>query len=123
MVKQLKQNQIFVFGSNLQGHHIGGAAKQAYEDFGAIWGIGVGIQGKSYAIPTMPPLGIDEIKHYVEQFVEYARLTPESEYLVTPIGTGIAGYTLEIMDKMWSEFNLPSNVKLILQPSIIHIAY
>ena len=52
-VRTLAENEIFVFGSNLQGMHGGGAARAAYDNFGAIWGQGVGLQGKSYAIPTM----------------------------------------------------------------------
>lgn len=112
MIKKLKPNQIFVFGSNLQGHHAGGAAKQAYEDFGAIWGVSVGIQGKSYGIPTMG-LTLEEIYQYIKQFVDYARLTPDKEYLVTPIGTGIAGFTQEEMGELWSREKLPENISLI----------
>jgi hypothetical protein len=52
-ITKLKENEIFVFGSNLAGSHGGGAARQAYEHFGAIWGQGVGLQGQSYGIPTM----------------------------------------------------------------------
>ena len=52
-IESLEDNEVFVFGSNLEGHHIGGAARIAKEHFGAVWGQGVGLQGKSYAIPTM----------------------------------------------------------------------
>lgn len=109
MVNELKSNQVLVFGSNLEGRHLGGAAKQAYEDFGAIWGIGIGHQGQSYAIPTMPPLTLIEIGHYINQFIVYAKLRPDLEFLVTPIGQGIAGYTKEEMDEVWPD-ELPSNV-------------
>lgn len=112
MVKELKDNQVFVFGSNLQGHHIGGAAKQAYEDFGAVWGLGVGLQGQSYAIPTMQG-DIGNIALYIKQFIDFAKLTPQYEYLVTPIGTGIAGYSAEEMGEIWSRWGLSSNIKLL----------
>ena len=53
MITELKENEIFVFGSNLAGAHGGGAARVAYNKFGAVWGQGVGLQGQSYGIPTM----------------------------------------------------------------------
>ncbi len=52
-IEELAPNEVFVFGSNLQGMHGGGAARKAYKDFGAIMGQGVGLQGQSYAIPSM----------------------------------------------------------------------
>ena len=49
----LKKDEIFVFGSNLEGKHLGGAALAAHMKFGAQWGVGVGLTGQTYAIPTM----------------------------------------------------------------------
>ncbi|MBQ8760495.1 MAG: hypothetical protein IJZ06_03625 [Bacteroidales bacterium] len=90
-ITELKENEIFVFGSNLQGMHGGGAARIAYERFGAIWGQGVGLQGQSYGIPTMHG-GVDAIKPYVDEFIEFAKSHPEMIFLVTRIGCGIAGF-------------------------------
>jgi O-acetyl-ADP-ribose deacetylase (regulator of RNase III) len=90
-ITELKENEIFVFGSNLQGMHGGGAARIAYEEFGAIWGQGVGLQGQSYGIPTMHG-GVDVIKPYVDEFVNFAKSHPELKFLVTRIGCGIAGF-------------------------------
>jgi len=90
-ITELKPNEIFVFGSNLAGSHGGGAARLAYENFGAIWGQGVGLQGQSYAIPTMQG-GVETIKPYVDDFIEFARQHPECKFLVTRIGCGIAGH-------------------------------
>lgn len=90
-ITELKENEIFVFGSNLQGMHGGGAARIAYERFGAIWGQGVGLQGQSYGIPTMHG-GVDAIKPYVDEFIEFAKSHPEMTFLVTRIGCGIAGF-------------------------------
>lgn len=87
----LGQNEIFVFGSNLAGHHGGGAARIAIERFGAVWGQGVGIQGKSYAIPTMQG-PVETIQPYVDEFIEFAKRNPDLRFLVTPIGCGIAGF-------------------------------
>ena len=91
-VSVLKPNEIFVFGSNLAGSHGGGAARLAYNCFGAIWGQGVGLQGQSYAIPTMQG-GVETIKPYVDDFIEFAKEHSEYKFLVTRIGCGIAGFT------------------------------
>ena len=90
----LKADEVFVFGSNLQGMHMGGAARLAYERFGAIWGQGVGLQGSSYAIPTMQG-GVETIAPYVDEFLKFAGLHPELKFLVTRIGCGIAAFTPE----------------------------
>lgn len=97
VIIQLATNEIFVFGSNLSGLHAGGAARFAYERFGAMWGKGNGIQGKSYAIPTMAegierPLTLEEMRPYIEEFIVFAKNTPECRFMVTPIGCGIAGF-------------------------------
>lgn len=91
-ITDLKPNEIFVFGSNLQGMHGGGAAYIAYRKFGAIWGQGIGLQGQSYGIPTMQG-GVDTIRPYVDEFIQFAKQHPELIFLVTRIGCGIAGFT------------------------------
>ena len=90
-ITSLRANEIFVFGSNLQGIHAGGAARTARLHFGAVMGKGVGIQGQSYAIPTMQG-GVETIRPYVDEFVAYASQHPDKQFLVTPIGCGIAGF-------------------------------
>lgn len=93
-ISRLEPDDVFVFGSNLMGMHGGGAARIAYEKFGAIWGQGVGLQGQSYAIPTMQG-GVETIKPYVDQFIEFARECDQNTFYVTRIGCGIAGFTDE----------------------------
>ena len=90
-ISELKPNEIFVFGSNLVGSHGGGAARLAYEQFGAVWGQGVGLQGQSYAIPTMQG-GVETIKPYVDEFIKFALSRPDMLFYVTQIGCGIAGF-------------------------------
>lgn len=90
-ITRLAPGEIFVFGSNLQGHHGGGAARVAASRFGAVWGKGTGLQGRSYAIPTMHG-GVDKIKPYVDQFIAFAKEHPELKFYVTRIGCGIAGF-------------------------------
>ena len=90
-ISDLAPNEIFVFGSNLAGRHGGGAARAAYRYFGAIIGQGVGLQGQSYAIPTMQG-GVETIAPYVDEFIDFARQHPQLKFLVTRIGCGIAGF-------------------------------
>ena len=93
-ISELKPNEIFVFGSNLAGSHGGGAARIAYQRFGAIMGQGVGLQGQSYAIPTMQG-GVETIKPYVDEFIAFAKAHPEYKFFVTKIGCGIAGFRVD----------------------------
>ncbi len=90
LITTLKPGEIFVFGSNARGMHAGGAARYALDHFGAEWGVGEGLQGQSYAIPTME--GLDSLKFAVDRFIAFASQHPEYKFLVTPIGCGIAGY-------------------------------
>lgn len=90
-ITSLGDNEIFVFGSNAQGMHGGGAAAAAMRQFGAVWGQGEGLQGQSYAIPTMGTLS--ETEAAVTRFVCFAQAHPELRFLVTRVGCGIAGYT------------------------------
>lgn len=88
---------IFVFGSNLSGIHGAGAARAAMDKHGAIWKQAIGLQGNSYAIPTkahnvIDTLPIDDIRVYVNAFIEFAKIHPEMMFEVTRIGCGLAGY-------------------------------
>ncbi|MCH5224190.1 MAG: hypothetical protein J1E82_09135 [Muribaculaceae bacterium] len=110
-ITSLGENEIFVFGSNLQGMHAGGAARIAHEKFGAVWGQGVGLQGKSYAIPTMQG-GVETIKPYVDEFIEFSKEHPELTFYVTRIGCGIAGFTDEEIAPLFREAIELPNVRL-----------
>lgn len=107
-IDSLKPNEIFVFGSNLEGIHGGGAAFAAWKNFGAIWGQGVGLQGRSYGIPTMHG-GVDVIKPYVDQFIDFAKEHPELTFFVTKIGCGIAGFSCDEIGPLFAEaVNMPN---------------
>lgn len=110
-ITSLDQDDIFVFGSNLEGIHAGGAARTAYEKFGAEWGNGVGLQGQSYAIPTMHG-GIETIKPYVDQFIDVARECDQNTFYVTRIGCGIAGFTDEEIAPLFKDAMKLYNVRL-----------
>ena len=96
IIAKLKDNEIFVFGSNQAGRHGKGAAKTAMQ-WGAIYGKANGLQGQTYAIPTKnaditQSLTIEEIKYYVDEFMQFAKNNPNLTFLVTEIGCGLAAF-------------------------------
>lgn len=111
-ITELAEDEIFVFGSNLAGMHGGGAAATAHRCFGAAWGKGVGLYGRSYAIPTMQG-GVETIKPYVDKFIEFAKSHQEQRFLVTKIGCGIAGFRDEQIAPLFAE---AIDVKNIILP-------
>lgn len=111
MIKSLAPNEVFVFGSNLAGMHGGGAARMARLYFGAVIGNGDGIQGQSYAIPTMQG-GVDTIRPYVDKFIAYARQHPDRQFLVTRIGCGIAGFSPDEIAPLFSDARDVENISL-----------
>ena len=108
---ELQPDEIFVFGSNLKGMHGGGAAYIAYRKFGAIMGQGVGLQGQSYAIPTMQG-GVETIRPYVDEFIQFAKEHQELTFLVTRIGCGIAGFTDEEIAPLFEQAHDVENIVL-----------
>ena len=111
MIRSLAPNEVFVFGSNLGGFHAGGAARAAMNLFGAVWGQGVGLQGQSYAIPTMQG-GVETIKPYVDQFLEFTKTRPDLYFYVTRIGCGIAGFRDEDIAPLFADALTLDNVSL-----------
>lgn len=98
---------VFCFGSNLKGVHGAGAAATALKHWGAKWGQGNGLQGQSYAIPTkdeeIKTLPLSAINFYVGCFVMFAKSSPNLIFLVTPIGTGLAGLDLADIAPMFRD--------------------
>ena len=109
-IATLGENEIFVFGSNIQGSHGGGAAWYAYKNFGAEWGVGEGLTGRTYALPTME--GKASLQHAVEHFIACAKEHPEQTFLVTAVGCGIAGYTPDEVAPLFKEATSLENVYL-----------
>ena len=110
-ITELQPGEIFVFGSNLGGMHAGGAARIAYNNFGAIWGQGGGLQGQSYGIPTMQG-GVETVRPYVNEFIQFAKDHPELTFLVTRIGCGIAGFTDAQIAPLFEKAHSMENVVL-----------
>lgn len=115
-ISELAPNEVFVFGSNLDGWHCGGAARTALYKFGAVWGQSVGLQGQSYAIPTMQG-PVETITPYVDEFIQFAKEHSELQFLVTPIGCGIAGF---VPDEIAPLFREALNVDNITLPKSFH---
>ena len=114
-ITELKENEVFVFGSNEAGFHGAGAAKKAL-DWGAIYGIGYGLYGKTFAIPTkdifIQTLPIEDISQYVNAFILFAEATPHLIYLVTEIGCGLAGHSPEDIAPLFKEASDIPNIYL-----------
>ena len=110
-ITELGPKDIFVFGSNLAGAHGGGAARLALKKFGASWGKGTGLQGNSYAIPTMQG-GVNTIKPYVDEFIRFAKEHPDLTFYVTKIGCGIAGFSDKEIAPLFKKSLEVSNIRL-----------
>jgi hypothetical protein len=112
MITNLKPNQVFVFGSNLAGHHFGGAAQQAREQFGAENGVGEGMTGQCYAFPTLNEDFYQRSKNSlitsIQKLYECCRANPDKEFLLTKVGCGIAGYRERTMKYLFADS--PSNL-------------
>ena len=105
IIKNLAEDTIFVFGSNMAGTHQGGAAKTALLHFGATKGVGRGWAGQSFAIPTMnehlQQMPLSQIQHYIEDFKIYTKNHPKMKYFITAVGCGVAGYKVEEIAPMF----------------------
>lgn len=116
-ITELQPDEIFVFGSNRSGFHGAGAAKLAFDKFDAIYGQGVGLQGRTYAIPTKDyyirrTLTISEIKPYVDDFILFANNNPTLRFLVTEIGCGLAGINIQDMAPLFKDCLDSNNIYL-----------
>jgi len=96
MITELKENEVFVFGSNLAGIHGAGAARQAYKQFGAALGVGEGLTGQCYAFPTLGPklekIPIERMEEARDSLYSCCAELPEKTFLLTKVGCGLAGY-------------------------------
>ena len=116
-ITKLEDNEIFVFGSNESGRHGKGAAKTAL-GWGAKWGQGVGMQGKTYGIPTkdsnvIKTLSLPKIQYNIDNFIKFAQNNPEFIFLVTEIGCGLAGLKHKEVGPLFQE---AKNIKNIYLP-------
>ena len=124
-VTVLKANQCFVFGSNKQGRHGAGAARFAANNFGAEEGVGEGFTGECYAFPTVEKLfpytkvTVESLNKSAKKFEKAVEENPDIEFLVTPLGLGLAGFQIEVIAEALKGLINKPNVWL---PSVL-IAY
>lgn len=107
-MSEYNRRAIWVFGSNLQGIHGGGAALVAKEEYGAQMGVSRGRTGNAYAIPTKTSpwgqkLALNEIREYVDEFIRYATEHSTDAFLVTRVGCMLAGWTNEDIGPMFAD--------------------
>ena len=123
-ITELKPNEVFVFGSNMAGNHAGGAARTAVEKFGAIMGQAEGLQGQSYAVPTldenMNKVTPEQLQKSLETFAEYARVNSSTTFYLTKIGCGIAGFTEEEVIRLLNNIDMPGNIVI---PEDFNVVY
>ena len=114
MYNGLEDNQIFIFGSNLNGHHGGGAAAHACNSFGAEWGIGEGLTGQCYAFPTldenMQKVTKEALLKSRHKLYATCRTLPEKTFLLTKVGCGIAGFDEQFMKEIFISQVTPDNL-------------
>lgn len=112
MITSLQNNEILIVGTNKNGFHYGGAAAQAYKDFRLEWGVAEGKSGQSYAFPTlnenMQQVTVTELETSRDKLYQYAQANPELEFILTPVGTGLAGFSLETIESIFD--TLPHNI-------------
>ena len=122
IIEKLNENEVFVFGSNEQGRHGRGAALTAKQKFDAVEGQGIGMTGQCYALATctwinsgkqLIPLGLNKIKEYADQFIDYAKYNPEQIFYLTKVGCGLAGFTINDIAPLFKDV---INVKNIIMP-------
>lgn len=106
-ITKLEPNEVFVFGSNTDGRHGKGAAKTALKLFGAKWGVGEGLCGQSYALPTvgnnLSRMSTSNVKKHIDIFIEFAKTHPELIFYVTKVGCGLAGHSESEIKPMFKD--------------------
>lgn len=112
MIEELKENEIFIFGSNLNGNHAGGSARLAQDKFGAVSGTGEGLTGKCYAFPTldrkMQKQSMVELRRSAKRLFEVAEKRSDKVFLLTKVGCGIAGFSEEEIKPLFKD--APKNI-------------
>jgi hypothetical protein len=109
-------DRVFVFGSNLLGYHGGGAAAYACKELGATWGVGEGLIGRTYALPTCyrpgEPITLQELAVYVDNFLRFAEENDGLRFFVSAVGCGIAGFDETIVALIFRKLGTPDNCDL-----------
>lgn len=123
-----QDDTIFVFGSNPEGRHgrgeKAGSSGVAVREFGAKKGVGEGLQGRSYAIPTKDlrvkknngykSISPEQITESIRKMYEVARQMPDKKFKVAYHNGAEkvtrCGYTGLELVKMFLAHPVPDNV-------------
>ena len=115
-IRSLERGEIFVFGSNLDGRHGKGAAKLAAQKFGAKYGDAEGLTGQCYALPTvgynLSRMSLPRVREHIRRFIVFATDNPSLTFLVTKVGCGLAGFSVEEIASEFRNYHIPKNVIL-----------
>lgn len=111
IIRKLNRNEVLVFESSLRGEHRCGNAKLAFEVFGAKKGVGIGMQGSTYAIPAQG-LSLSQIKTHIITFIQFAANAPDKHFLVTNVGCELAGYKPEDIAPLFETCGNCNNISL-----------
>lgn len=119
IITHLKENEVFVFGSNQYGRHGAGAAKIAREMFGAVNGCPIGLIGQSYGIITTSfnkvDISIENIASQVKTLYFFAETRPDLTFYVTKIGCGLAGFNIDEIAPIFKGLKKPKNIILPIE--------
>lgn len=119
--KKMGASDIFVFGSNTEGAHGGGAARVAVVDYDAVYGQARGLQGRSYAIVTKDlkigerSVPTSDIEAEIDQFLQFAFDNQQLTFWVTKLGCGLGGFTIQDIGPLFSNKVIPQNVMLPIE--------
>ena len=118
-IVELEDNEVFVYGANVAARHGLGAAKQALK-FGAKYGVN-GYCGNTYGLITTdlnvverPSIPMSLLQDEVDKFITFAKDNSHLTFLVTEVGCGLAGFTVEEVAPLFKPVLLDkvSNVRL-----------
>jgi hypothetical protein len=105
---------VFVFGADLAGRHREGDALKALRRHGAVYGRGVGLQGRSYAVPVRDEhdrlLPLPVIARYVQAFLRFAAIHAHATFHVSRVGCGRDAYRDEQIAPLFA--GAPGNCRL-----------
>jgi hypothetical protein len=119
VINILKQNEVLVFGSCLDGQHRFGEAKAALQ-FGAEINKSFGLVGQTYAIPIRHRdyktlLAINEVEKHIDNLLKFARRKHELIFYITAVGCEQKEHGHRIMAQLFKDFLELENVYLPIQ--------
>lgn len=115
--EEMGPNDVFVFGSNTEGNHAGGAARVAVMHYGAVMGQPRGLQGRSYGFVTVDftekeEVNLETMSIELDNLIIFALDNKDKTFYLTKVGTGISGYELKDIASLFANRIIPKNLIL-----------